>query len=499
MGLVATLSMNELAESVNRTKVLDISRRRWLAAVFRWRPWQFILILPNQVLFWMVIVVGFTGSVDPELNFATVITWKIWFCLLFVLTLITGRGWCVVCPFGGLAEWIQRRTLWGRSRTVGSGKAMPEWITRYGYLTPVTALILLTWIEVYYSIAGTAAPWKTSCLVLAIIAVAVTAFLTYERRGFCRYLCPLSGLIGILGAVAPLGGFRARDRAICHKCDTKTCLRGSASTETNGCPWYAWPGTAETNLTCGLCAECHIACPKDNVGLVVTPPLRSIIDPGQRRADVAWGVALLAGLITFENVDTTDTYIAVERWADTLADLPTSPNPLTYLGLIVAVVLLAAIPALLLSWVLLPRTFQLPQRGTSFVYRSSRFRAVFLPLMYAGIPLLAADYLGHQIPGFARHALSVVPSFFRMLSSNTTVAASLDDAQILGDDQIAATQIIIIGIGVLASLTSAWRIAGRETALTARSETLARAGLTIVMAGYAALVCAIYLMIRIGK
>ncbi|HEX2807215.1 MAG TPA: 4Fe-4S binding protein, partial [Kineosporiaceae bacterium] len=93
-----------------RSAGYDLTRHRWVARWLRAPSWQFQLILPNQILFWMVIVVGLVGTSDPELNFATAITWYVWFCLVFVLVVTTGRGWCAACPFGGLAEWIQRRT-----------------------------------------------------------------------------------------------------------------------------------------------------------------------------------------------------------------------------------------------------------------------------------------------------------------------------------------------------------------------------------------------------
>jgi hypothetical protein len=92
----------------------DLTRWPWLAAWLRTPSWQFQVTLPNQVLFWVVIVVGLVGPSDPRLNFATTITWFVWFCLVFVLIVTTGRGWCAMCPFGGLAEWVQRRALWHR-------------------------------------------------------------------------------------------------------------------------------------------------------------------------------------------------------------------------------------------------------------------------------------------------------------------------------------------------------------------------------------------------
>jgi polyferredoxin len=84
----------------------DITRNPRVARIVRDRRFQFLLILPNQIIFWTVIFVGLLGTADPGLNFGTAITWYVWFCLVFVLMVVVGRAWCAMCPFGGFAEWI---------------------------------------------------------------------------------------------------------------------------------------------------------------------------------------------------------------------------------------------------------------------------------------------------------------------------------------------------------------------------------------------------------
>ena len=94
----------------------DLTRSPRVARILKDRRFQFLLILPNQIIFWTVIVVGLVGTAVPGLNFGTAITWYIWFCLVFVLMVVVGRAWCVMCPFGGFAVCIQRRTFWKRTQ-----------------------------------------------------------------------------------------------------------------------------------------------------------------------------------------------------------------------------------------------------------------------------------------------------------------------------------------------------------------------------------------------
>ena len=102
-------------------------------------------------------------------------------------------------------------------------------------------------------------------------------FLVFERRTFCRYLCPLTALIGSAGSMGVVAGFRTRDRNTCLTCRTKACIRGTSNTF--ACPWSIWPGSADSNLQCGLCTQCFKACPTNNVGMFLQKPLTSLVGP----------------------------------------------------------------------------------------------------------------------------------------------------------------------------------------------------------------------------
>src|SRR5487761_129790 len=175
----------------------DITANPRVARLVRDRRFQFLLIVPNQIIFWTVIFVGLLGTAIPGLNFGTAITWYLWFCMVFVLMVVVGRAWCAMCPFGGFAEWIQRRTFWRRTqKTLGLGRKFPEPLARYGFLLPVATFLLLTWIEEFFNIAGPGNPADTSFMV-----------------------------IGTVGSMGTAAGFRTRDRDVCLTCTTKDCMR----------------------------------------------------------------------------------------------------------------------------------------------------------------------------------------------------------------------------------------------------------------------------------
>ncbi len=485
----------------------DLARHQRVARILHNRKLQFFLILPNQIIFWLVITLGLLGTVVPGLNFGTAITWYIWFCLVFVMMVVVGRAWCAMCPFGGFAEWIQRRTFWQRTqKALGLGRKLPEPIARYGLLLSVGTFIILTWIEEFFNIAGPGNPWDTSFMVLGIVASALIFFMVFERRTFCRYVCPLSALIGTVGAMGSAAGFRTRDRDVCLACQTKDCMRGSE--EGYGCPWYTWPGSADSNLTCGLCTECYKSCPSDNIGFFVQKPLTSVVAPKRRRADVAWAVALLWGLVIFQQVNATNIYTDVDNWLNAHTGVPNYPNPIDYFAIIGIVALVFAGLAWMISRAFVagnqsgPATANAPlgalagqgpgaalAKGAtvalasgsagstgavtlaspskaslhSFVDAKSRFRTIFVPLAYGLIPVVGADYFARQLPKFFKHASRIVPSIGAWFGHGST-HSSLYDLRLLSNPDIVLVQVLVIALGTVGSLWATWRIAGRDMA-----------------------------------
>jgi polyferredoxin len=47
-------------------------------------------------------------------------------------------------------------------------------------------------------------PAVTAWLLFGLILVAVIVSLIFERRAFCRYLCPVGGFIGLYSQISPL-------------------------------------------------------------------------------------------------------------------------------------------------------------------------------------------------------------------------------------------------------------------------------------------------------
>jgi len=472
---------------------LDLLRNPRIARLVRNRKFQFLLILPNQIIFWTVIVVGLLGTAIPGLNFATAITWYVWFCLVFVMMVVVGRAWCAMCPFGGFAEWVQRRTFWQRTqKTLGLGRKFPEPLARLGFVLPVVTFLLLTWIEEYFNIAGPGNPAATSFMVIGIVGSALAFFLVFERRTFCRYICPLTSLIGTVGSMGSVAGFRTRDREVCLSCTTKDCMRGGA--EGFGCPWYTWPGSADSNLYCGLCSECYKSCPEDNVGLFLQKPLTSVVAPRRRRADVAWAIALLWGLVLYQQINATNVFTSLDTWLNSQLHFPHYPNPVDYLGGIGLLALATAGAAWGIGALLARRDVELARPG-SFADKKSRFRAFFIPIAYGLIPVVGADYFARQLPKFFQHSPRVVPAVGHLLGLSSTRSPIYSFA-IATNGWIVFIQVAVVVLGTLAAAWSTWRIAGRELASISRSGVAVRLATLGLVLGCGAAAAVLYLIMH---
>ncbi len=473
----------------------DLAKSPLVTRLLKDRRLQFFLILPNQIIFWLVIVVGLVGTAVPGLNFATAITWYLWFCLVFVMMVGVGRAWCAMCPFGGFGEWLQRRSFFQRRHvSLGLGLKMPEKVAQYGFLLSVGSFLLLTWIEEYFNIAGPGNPMATSFMVLGIVGTATVFFLTFERRTFCRYVCPLSALIGSVGAMGAVAGFRTRDREVCQSCTTKDCMRGDA--DGYGCPWYTWPGSADSNATCGLCTECFKSCPSNNIGLYVQAPLTSVVAPTRRRADIAWAVALLFGLVLYQQLNALTLFSHLDSWLNSHTGFPQYPNPIDYLGVIGLVAVGLALLSRVFTSLFARPDFQPRPGGRAFVDRTSRFRSFFVPLMYAIIPVVGADYFARQLPKFLQHFPRVLVSVGHLVGAGSTSSGLYNASLMASNRGIIAVQVGVVVLGTLASVWTTWRIASRDLVPVSRAPRTTRVSAVVMTVGLGVLVSVLYVLMN---
>ena len=360
----------------------------------QWRGLQFTLQLPNVLVYLLVILTGFYGTQQGGENFATVLTWIIWWSAIVFTFVFFGRLWCLMCPFSAVAEWLQRVSLWSvKAETFGLGL---KWPHKLRNLYPATGLfLLLTWVDHQFGLVGS--PLYTAYLVLVMLALATVIMLLFERRTFCRYVCPIGGLIGIYSLFAG-AELRVANRAVCKAHREKNCLVGNG-TKGYGCPVREYPGNMDNNAFCTLCTECIKTCPKDNITFRFRPFARDLANLTEKRLglDMSILAVVLLGLPTFQTMVMIEPW---EGWMDWLRQITGLPQMAVFSSAFLVGTLLA--PLGLFS------------AGTAATTALSRerdvtFRRVFINFAFAFVPIGLLMHLAHNVKHLFGESYVAVP------------------------------------------------------------------------------------------
>ncbi len=255
---------------------------------------QFLLVLPTTAIVTVVIISASVGIQHPSFNFGTVFTWVVWWGALLASFVVFGRAWCLVCPVGTLAEWLQRLSLWWRSPYTAGYNL--RWPRRLRNLWLAIGLFLVfAWLDSGYGMSNS--PRMTAGLIAVIVLAAAWTGLFFERRAFCRYLCPLTAFIGVHSLVS-MFEIRRNDAGTCRvRCPEKDCYRGNEAHY--GCPMGEFPGgVMDSNLYCILCTECIKSCPHNNIHLRFRVPGRDLWTARRPRFDEAFAAVTVVGVAT---------------------------------------------------------------------------------------------------------------------------------------------------------------------------------------------------------
>ena len=186
-----------------------------------------LLILRSMALggFVLAILAGIMGTPVGNRNMAIVAVWIAWWAvLIMVIVPMMGRGWCAVCPIPMPGEWLQNGAVLGPK----SGRFLqPSWLRKFPkkfrniWLQNATFTLMALFSAVILT-----CPAITAWVLLGMIVLALGMSLVFERRSFCRYICPVGGFIGLYSQLNPVE-LRVIDTQICKSHTEKSCYQGS--------------------------------------------------------------------------------------------------------------------------------------------------------------------------------------------------------------------------------------------------------------------------------
>ena len=319
----------------------DVKKKRRANPWRGWRRPRKIMQVAVFVLFVYLLVdnwrTGLTGELtnlffrfNPLAAITSMVAARAWIPAMGLalttvgMTIVLGRVWCGwLCPLGSLLDWV-------RPSGKGMGGGRPKWRTvkyvilfvtlamaAFGslwllVLDPITLLTramvtsvlpginyaitsaeislygmsfmrpVINWVEssLRGAVLPSAQPVFTMGLVLFLLLGGVVALNWVANRFWCRYICPLGGLLGLLSKVSILKPVIGESCNRCGRCE-RVCQMDAIEVPSD-------EASHQTIIPseCVLCLDCFADCPQQSIDLVVQPMPSGApkFDPGRREA-----------------------------------------------------------------------------------------------------------------------------------------------------------------------------------------------------------------------
>ncbi|SRR5579883_842352 len=357
-------------------------------------PWWPDRINYGFTLTAFAILVGvlFVGPQTREQNFALNLFWAWWWPFFLLAFPFLGRIWCSVCPFMIYGEVTQKLSLWLFPRKL---KRWPrQEAEKWGgwFLFGLFTLIFL-WEELW-DLENTA--YLSACLLLLITAGAMIFSAIFERRFWCRYLCPIGGMNGLFAKLS-MTELRAQQGICSATCTTYQCYKGGPQKgegmETLGCPLYSHPAQLEDNRDCVLCMTCLKACPHRSVEFNLRPPGIELWTTHVPRSYEVALLFLLLGGVYLHRLPELQSWLGLQL--DITQFLP--HLGLSFLALILpAFVIFAAYGLMSLGDFTFNR-FAWAHKDAAGRVKFSRKHRPFVELAYGYLPLVLGGNLAHYL------------------------------------------------------------------------------------------------------
>ncbi|HDK37930.1 MAG TPA: 4Fe-4S binding protein [Thiolapillus brandeum] len=155
-----------------------------------------------------------SNPIDNFTRFANFTIWGLWFPLVFLSVIFTGRSWCgLLCPMGAASEWANKK---GLQRTI------PAWVRWEG--TPIISFLIITVLGQTVGVRDHPEAMAEVFGGTMLAAILLGFIYGRNKRAWCRHMCPIGLLLGVFSRIGMVqfapkrprkGGDRFTEKTVC--------------------------------------------------------------------------------------------------------------------------------------------------------------------------------------------------------------------------------------------------------------------------------------------
>ncbi|MEW5800871.1 MAG: sigma 54-interacting transcriptional regulator [bacterium] len=265
----------------------------WYYNILKIKPlgrWVLDRIYPDKLqyatatFFILLILLCFLGPASAARNPATFLVWRVWWPLMFLSFFWIGRTWCSICAYATFGRKMQKIRQYQLP--------VPPFVQKYDALLVTAAFLTILWAEEITHMRTS--PRATGCLMITMLSLAMISAVIFRRESWCRYLCPMGGLIGVC-SMSSIVELRSDTTVCSSQCKRAECYNGTP--EEPGCPMFQHLLFVDNNQNCKLCLQCIRNCPNHSASLNLRLPGREIWLSNQVRDKMSFFVCALLGAL----------------------------------------------------------------------------------------------------------------------------------------------------------------------------------------------------------